>query len=1598
MERIARGTEAGGALWYTEHVPDTYDSVGSPFLAVPPADWVASNDLAFAVRDRYPVSPGHTLIVPRRLVRTWFDASAAEKAALLDLVDRVKADLDEALHPDGYNVGFNAGEAAGQTVMHLHVHVIPRFRGDMDDPRGGVRHVIPSRGNYLAKAEPLATGGEGDPFSRHLLPLFLRARTIDVVAAFVQMSGLTRIAHAVDGALARGAHVRVVTGDYLALTQVAALELLLDWQATSSAPPDEGTERPAGRLEARVVEVDRLPGRSRSFHPKAWRFEGPDLGVAFVGSSNLSLSALDTGVEWNLRVERDRDAVAWTRVGDAFEALWRTARPLDAPWIEAYQRRARNMPRALPPGETEEEVLPPPDPPHEVQAAALDALRSAREDRRRRALVVLATGLGKTWLAAYDYLQLWDELGRRPRLLFVAHRRELLRQAARTWRRLLRVRDTTARVGWFLEDSGDLDADLVFASVAKLTRPEHRARLATQAFDYVVVDEVHHAAADSYRRILALLDPVFLLGLTATPERADSADIHGMFDDFVAYRAGIDRGIAVKRLVPFHYFGVKDDIAYENIPWRNGRFDPDRLAAAAATEARMQTLWGSWVERPGSRTLVFCCSVAHARFVKQWLAARGVRVAAVYSEPGSDDRDLVLDQLARGELDAVCAVDVFNEGVDVPAIDRVVMLRPTESGVVFLQQLGRGLRAAEGKSALTVIDFVGNHRVFLERVRTLLSLGAAGGRTTTVADMLRTPGPVELPAGCSVDIEVEAKHLLERLFGVGGGDQVERAYREFRAARGERPHAGELLRMGYTLAPLRQRHGGWFDFVAVEGDLSDEHRGAWEIARAFLRELETTEMTRSFKMVTLQVLLEDESLAESVPLDHVALRAWAILRRSPELLADVPDAERPSETTDERERKRWLAYWRRNPIAAWSTPKKDRRAWFAVADERIRLDLAVPPELVGPLAELVRELVDLRLLQYRRRNAPVGEGFVCRVTWNQRDPILALPRGERSRLPSGETDVRLPDGAVWQFRFAKEFCNVARPLGETRNRLPDFLREWFGPGVGTPGRVFHVRFVAAPDGLWVEPVGGQVVELAEVRGILAYPDLRAAAGHADTEVEPSSAERVVLPIPEEDARLFAVRVAGTSMDGGVAPLRDGDWAVLRPARGAPADSVANRVVLVQTAGAAGSRFQLKRLTRTRGGWRLVSDNPDGPSFDANEDMTVIARLERAVRPEDLVPAPGSVVTMDDLARRFGGVEVSPTTGRYGGHLTLFLSAKGDLEAPDLVRAPVGDRRPAETVYVVARVGDDWRYLGVGRWREDLGRWQIPEVDFPTWRALGEGRSASRELPEGCRGRAQALVDAFLRLPESDRFVEEAGVRGRVLGTAARGGLRLAGGDGGFAERTVSLTDLAWVFAAADDVARRGGVLDAARVHRLRYLDGTPAGSTRFIDTPWALALWRKGAPLVPVRWSSGPLRVWQEGVELDATFSVEEVDGRVSVALEARGGTTGSDDARNTDYRAGLVLLLERLGRMGLRLADAEVDSARTRELPPEDRRIPMDGYPLALDDADSVARALMRGQAVIGREPGARGGGNTNRRIRLVVAGAATGADVMRGLVGQTG
>ncbi len=342
-------------------------------------------------------------------------------------------------------------------------------------------------------------------------------------------------------------------------------------------------------------------------------------------------------------------------------------------------------------------------------------------------------------------------------------------------------------------------------------------------------------------------------------------------------------------------------------------------------------------------------------------------------------------------------------------------------------------------------------------------------------------GRLELPSGCSVTLQLEAKLLLQQRLLGSGKDEVLQLYRQLRDSRGQRPTAGELVRMGYSLGSLTQQHGTWLGFVRDEGDLDQAQRSALASAAGFLEDLERTDVIKSFKLITLDVLLDADALIEGMALRDLALAGWRRLRRSPELLADVLLAQHLDEAQGEADVRRWVSYWRSNPVRAWTGEKKKRQGWYRVTDDdRFVLNLDVPPAWREAFLGLVRELVDYRLARYVRRSLPVATGFTCRVVIREGAPAL-VRAGEM--LPEGEVDARLPDGAVWQFRFTGDGCAFARPAsgqasGARANKLPELLRGWFEPLVATDEAPDEdpreapreVRFAASPDGLWVGPV------------------------------------------------------------------------------------------------------------------------------------------------------------------------------------------------------------------------------------------------------------------------------------------------------------------------------------------------------------------------------------------------------------------------------------------------------------------------------------------------------------------------------------------------
>jgi superfamily II DNA or RNA helicase len=555
--------------------------------------------------------------------------------------------------------------------------------------------------------------------------------------AFIRRSGIRPMLAALRRHCEAGRPLRVLTTTYTGSTDRAALDELAALGADVRISYDVDTTR---------------------LHAKAWLFHRRSgFSTSYVGSSNLTHSAQVTGLEWNVRASAARNADVLDKFTAVFDSYWQGHDfvPYDPDQFDTETARAGRADTGpltiLSPIELRAEPF---------QERLLELIAVSRQRGHHRNLLVAATGTGKTVMAAVDYARLRPTLTR-ARLLFVAHREEILDQSLATFRYALR--DASFGEKW-VGRSRPTHFDHVFASIQSL----HAATLddlEPDHFDVVIVDEFHHAAAASYRRLLDHVEPAELLGLTATPERSDGLPILGWFDDRIAAELRLWDAIDQHRLTPFLYFGIHDGLDLTDIPWRRGRgYDVDALSNLyTSTDAWARTVLHQVLDHADDpttmRALGFCVSVDHARFMARHFNAHGVTAVAVWGDSPEAVRRQALRDLADGTVRMVFSVDLFNEGVDVPSVDTVLLLRPTESPTLFLQQLGRGLRRSTGKSFCTVLDFVGTHRRefrFDRRFRALL-----GGTRRDLERAVEQRFPF-LPAGCHMELDRKASEVVLR--------------------------------------------------------------------------------------------------------------------------------------------------------------------------------------------------------------------------------------------------------------------------------------------------------------------------------------------------------------------------------------------------------------------------------------------------------------------------------------------------------------------------------------------------------------------------------------------------------------------------------------------------------------------------------------------------------------------------------------------------------------------------------------------------------------------------------------------------------------------
>jgi superfamily II DNA or RNA helicase/HKD family nuclease len=576
---------------------------------------------------------------------------------------------------------------------------------------------------------------------------------IDILVSFITVSGVRKLIDvlrnvtAADAAGGGRTRIRVLTTTYTGATELHALDEL-------------------ARLNGCEVRVS-LDGRRSRLHAKAWIFHrATGFGSAYVGSANLSGAALMGGLEWTVKLtERGQEAL-FRRAKAHFDTLWLDEEfsrydPNDGEMrgAVAYALRVAAGSDTNPTPLAFFDIQPTP-----FQREMLADLRGERENGRTRNLVVAATGTGKTVVAALDYRDACHELGHRPRLLFVAHRAQILRQALRTYREVLRDHSFGELLSGGLQP---VHHDYLFATIDSLTSRQLVDQLGADHWHTVVIDECHRLAAARFDALATSIRPAQLLGLTATPERADGDSIQRYFtprpDGSPAVELRLWDALDMQLLAPFEYFACDDDTDLSAVPW-------DRPGEAAAIDAlvtgnsrRARTVVDEWTRLAGDprrgRALVFCISVRHAEFMADFLTRAGFPALAVTGQTPRSEQLRAPQRLARGEVCALVTVDLYNEGVDIPEVDTLVLLRPTQSPVLFQQQIGRGLRLHPGKESCLVLDFVGHHRAEFRFDRLLSTI--TGLTRKRLIDSVEH-GFTDLAPGCHVHLQRQTREQVLR--------------------------------------------------------------------------------------------------------------------------------------------------------------------------------------------------------------------------------------------------------------------------------------------------------------------------------------------------------------------------------------------------------------------------------------------------------------------------------------------------------------------------------------------------------------------------------------------------------------------------------------------------------------------------------------------------------------------------------------------------------------------------------------------------------------------------------------------------------------------
>ncbi|MGI6224209.1 MAG: DUF3427 domain-containing protein [Prevotella sp.] len=611
--------------------------------------------------------------------------------------------------------------------------VIDRAECDSPDIAEHLKEIVP----VTRLSHSSLFTGAGITLESELRREIMTADEICLLVSFIKDSGLNQLIDQLRQVTEHGKRLRVITSTYMKATDYKAVKRLAQLKNTEVKISYDS-------------EADRLHAKSYIF------LRNTGFHTAYIGSSNMSKAALENGLEWNLKITQVEMPEILRQITNSFDGYWHNENfELFRPGIDDERlKHALDKTEGTPIDYDVLDLMKAKD----YQEDILERLRVEREVHHHyKNLVVAATGTGKTVISAFDYKR-FQETHDRARLLFVAHRQEILEQSLRTFRRVLN--DYNFGDVWYSGHTPESYEEL-FASKDIMDSHLDELQLADDYYDYIVIDEVHHVAAKSYRRIMEKFKPKILLGLTATPERMDGQDITQDFDGHISAEIRLDTALNNRLLCPFHYYGVTDSTDLRQVKWSHGHYDIAELSKVythndARTAVIFHALENYLDDVHHVKALCFCVDKQHADYMAAKFTLAGLKADKLTSD-NAEERTRLSRKLRKGEINYLFVVDMFNEGVDIPEIDTVLFLRPTESLTIFLQQLGRGLRKAKGKTHVDVLDFVGQCNKefdYIDRFRAIL------GRTSmSVAEELQHDFP-HLPLGCEVKLEPKAKEYI----------------------------------------------------------------------------------------------------------------------------------------------------------------------------------------------------------------------------------------------------------------------------------------------------------------------------------------------------------------------------------------------------------------------------------------------------------------------------------------------------------------------------------------------------------------------------------------------------------------------------------------------------------------------------------------------------------------------------------------------------------------------------------------------------------------------------------------------------------------------